>query len=551
MKKLNFIAIIIKASIIMKTFLTISFLLMTAFIRLSADTQKELKAIIGNVTVYPDRARLNHLATFDLDPGKTILKLTGLSPYIDAQSIQVKGIGEYTILSVNLQNNYIQNLEDLPEVKSILSQIEALRTKVEDERAAINTLDEKRSFLEANQAVLVKETTFSIDQFRTLMDLYTTSIDQVTVGKLKKNRLIIDYEKQIATLQQQIADRKGKHQLPSGEISVTVSSEKPVAAKMSFTYVVTNAGWYPSYDIRVEDINKPVDIFYKANVFQNTGVEWKNVKLSFSNATPWVAGDVPVLNPWFINFYSSSIRIRGMSSQKYAPQVESSEPLNLKKAEAKDEVALPVLVEKKIGEMSVTFDVALPYTIPADGKIQTIEIQHTTTSAEYKYVTVPKLSTLAYLTANITDWAKQSLLSGEATLYFENTYVGKSSLNVNQFTDTLAISLGTDNSILVKREKRKDFTTRKIIGVNKSETNSFLITIRNNKSNPIKISVNDQLPVSSNSSITVDPLELSGGTLNSETGVVKWDLELKPQEKKELILTYSVKYPKNQNVILE
>jgi uncharacterized protein (TIGR02231 family) len=218
----------------------------------------------------------------------------------------------------------------------------------------------------------------------------------------------------------------------------------------------------------------------------------------------------------------------------------------------KKEIMAPVaVVEKKVGEMSVTFDVSVPYTVAADGKIQTIEIQRTTTPAEYKYVTVPKMSTLAYLTGNITDWAKQSLLSGEATLYFENTFVGKSFLNVNQLTDTLTVSLGTDNSILVKREKRKDFTSKKVMGANKTETYSFLITIRNNKTTPVRITVNDQLPVSSNSSIVVEASELSGGKLNSETGTVKWDLDLRPQEKKELVMTYSVKYPKNQNVILE
>jgi uncharacterized protein (TIGR02231 family) len=538
----------------MKKLLFTSVLLFAAIISVSADTEKEIKAAISHVTVYPDRAQLSHEASFDLVPGKTILKLTGLSPYIDAQSIQVKGIGEFTILSVNLQNNYLQNLEDLPEVKNIRSQIEALQIKVEDEKAAIYTLEEKQAFLIANKAILVKETTFSIEQFKTLMDLYTTNIEQVTVMKLKKNRLIKDYEKQLAVLQQQIADRMGRQQLPSGEISVTVSSETPVAGKMAFTYVATNAGWYPSYDIRVDDINKPVVIFYKANVFQNTGVEWKNVKLSFSNATPWVAGDVPVLYPWFIDFYkpvSLYYKEKASGAARSEAPMMMEEAVSVKKAEMKDVAAAPVVVEKKVGEMSVTFDVSVPYSVPSDSKIQTIEIQRTTTPADYKYVTVPKMSTLAYLTGNIIDWAKQSLLSGEATLYFENTFVGKSYLNVNQLTDTLTISLGTDNSILVKREKRKDFTSRKVIGTNKTETYSFLITLRNNKTNPIKITVNDQMPVSSNSSITVEPVELSGGKLNSETGSVKWDLEIKPQEKKELVFTYSVKYPKNQNVILE
>jgi uncharacterized protein (TIGR02231 family) len=213
--------------------------------------------------------------------------------------------------------------------------------------------------------------------------------------------------------------------------------------------------------------------------------------------------------------------------------------------------AAPVVVEKQVGETTITFDIAVPYTIQSDGKVQTVEIQRITTPADYKYVTLPKLSQLAYLTANITDWAKLSLQTGEATLYFENSFVGKSTLNVNQLKDTLTISLGTDNSILVKREKRKDFTSRKVIGSNRTDTYSYLLTIRNNKSNPVSITLNDQIPVSSNSSISVDAIELSGGKLNQQTGEIKWDLEIKQQETRQIVLTYSVKYPKDKTVNLE
>jgi uncharacterized protein (TIGR02231 family) len=219
--------------------------------------------------------------------------------------------------------------------------------------------------------------------------------------------------------------------------------------------------------------------------------------------------------------------------------------------EAKDMEASPVLVQKQVGETTITFDIAIPYTVPSDGKVQTVEIQRITAPADYKYVTMPKLSPLAYLTANITDWAKLSLQTGEATLYFENSFVGKSTLNVNQLKDTLTISLGTDNSILVKREKRKDFTSKKVIGANKTDTFSFLLTIRNNKSNMIKITLNDQIPVSSNSDINVDPIELSGGKIDRQSGEIKWEFEIKPQETKQVILTYSVKYPKDKTVILE
>ena len=252
----------------------------------SADTEKDIKAGLKHVTVYPDRAQLTHETTVEIAAGRSVLKLGGLSPFIDTQSIQVKGYGDFTILSVNLENNYLENLEELPEIKNIRNQIEALQIKVEDEKAAISILKEKEAFLKANQSILVsKQTTATTEQLKSMMDTYTNSMEQVTMTVLKKNRLIKDYEKQIAALQNQINDRKGKQNLPSGEISVSVSAEKTVSGKLTFAYVVSNAGWYPSYDIRVDDITKPVNIFYKANVFQNTGVDWKDVKLSFSNAT--------------------------------------------------------------------------------------------------------------------------------------------------------------------------------------------------------------------------------------------------------------------------
>lgn len=538
----------------MKKLTSILLLILPAFSFTLADNEKEIKAEIKHVTVYPDRAQVSHETIINLLPGKTILKLTDLSPYIDAQSIRVKGTGEFTILSVNLQNNYLQNLEVSPEVKNIRIQIESLQLKTEDEKAAISILEEKKAFLIANKSILVKESAFSIDQLKNLMDLYTSNMDQITNTILKKSRQIKDYEKQISALQQQISARLEKQQLPSGEISVTISSEKQITGKLFFNYVVTNSGWYPSYDIRVDDINRPVVIFYKANVFQNSGVEWKDVKLSFSNATPWIAGNIPVLNPWFIDYYSPPVALMrkgeaaGVKKSEIIPE---SVVVGYGVENKREPVAGPVTVEKRVGETSVTFDVSLPCTIPADGKVQTIEIQRTISDAEYKYVTIPKVSPLAYLTGNITDWAKQSLLSGEATLYFENTFVGKSYLNVNQLTDTLTISLGTDNSILVKREKRKEYTSRKLIGTNKMETFSFLTTIRNNKVNSIKITVKDQIPVSSNSGITVTPAELTDGRYNPETGEIMWDFDLKAQETKQLILTYTVKYPKDKTVILE
>ena len=537
----------------MKKVIIISVLILSYAACSNAQVSRDIKAEINHVTVFPDRAQIEHEAQISLLPGKTLLKLSELSPYIDAQSVQVKGFGEFTILSVNHQNNYLDNLEDAPDLKNIRSQIEALQIKVEDEKAAISILKEKEAFLVANRAILVKETTLTPEQIRSIIDLYTSNMDQVIMTTLKKTRLIKEYEKQIEALQQQANNKMTRQQLPSGEISVTVSSDKQLTGKLLFSYVAGNAGWYPSYDIRVQDIKNPVTIFYKANVYQNSGVAWNDVKLTFSNATPWISGNIPVLYPWFIDFYNPVhvVTAYGINRSKATMSEKLVAPQAIMADEIAVEESVPVVVEKQIGTTTISFDVNVPYTIPSDGKIQTIEIQRLTAPADYKYVTLPKLSTLAYLTANVADWSKLSLQNGEATLYFENTFVSKTNLNVSQLTDTLLLSLGNDNSILVKREKRTDFTSKKTIGANKTETFSFLTTIRNNKTAPVKITLDDQIPVSSNSGISVDAVELSGGRHNIQTGEIKWDLELKPQETKQVVLTYSVKYPKDKSVVLQ
>src|SRR5674476_1659134 len=165
----------------MKKFLLLSIIIFSFVFTITAQIEKSTKADIKHVTVFPDRAQVDHETSISLLPGKSILKLSGLSPYIDEQSVQVKGYGEFTILSVNHQNNYLQNLEDSPEVKSIRNQIEALQIKVEDETAAISILQQKEDFLVANKALLIKETSITAEQFKNILDLYTNNMDQITM----------------------------------------------------------------------------------------------------------------------------------------------------------------------------------------------------------------------------------------------------------------------------------------------------------------------------------------------------------------------------------
>jgi uncharacterized protein (TIGR02231 family) len=537
-------------------YLIISAILFTA---VSAGTmgavEKEIKSEIKHVTLYPDRAQVTGDAPISLQAGETVLMLRGLSPYIIKSTIQVSGEGSFTIMGISHSNNFLATLTDSPEVKELKAKIEALTLKIGDERNAIAILGEKENFLTANRIITGKEAALTAEQYRAMLELYTTNIEQIRTTTLKRVRLISDYEKELADLNNQLNQISGKRRMPTGEIAVTVSAARAVTGKLNISYIVTNAGWTPSYDIRVDDINKPLTLVYLANIVQSTGNDWKGVKLSFTNANPSESGVIPVLNPWYLNYHEvrpmmapSTVRIRGLNSQ--APEMKKEMEVMEEAVFSMMDAAAPE-VSISTGATTFSFDVEVPSDVMSDGQMKTMEIGRTSTQASFAYESVPKLDPKAFLTGKLDKWEELNIIGGEANLYFENTFVGNSYLSPAQYGDTMKVSLGSDKGITVKRERQTELTSRRFIGSNRVDTRSFKTTVRNTKGNAVTMKLTDQIPVSSNSDITVEGTELSGGKLNSTTGLVTWDFTLAAQQSREFIITYTVRYPKDKEIILE
>lgn len=213
--------------------------------------------------------------------------------------------------------------------------------------------------------------------------------------------------------------------------------------------------------------------------------------------------------------------------------------------------SLAIPITQTENQTTVDFEIKTPYTIKSDNKSYSVDIEGYELPAFYQYYCVPKIDKDAFLIANISDWEKYNLLEGEANIFFEETYVGKTILNIKQATDTLQISLGRDKNVSVKREIVKNFTTKQFIGSKKEETKAWNILVKNNKSERINMLIFDQVPVSTLEEIKVDILKISEGKLNTETGEIKWEFSIELKESKGFDLTYTVKYPKNKNLIIE
>jgi uncharacterized protein (TIGR02231 family) len=231
------------------------------------------------------------------------------------------------------------------------------------------------------------------------------------------------------------------------------------------------------------------------------------------------------------------------------PQSKSSGSLAYENQNA--EVAALTAADFTVAEENITtveYDIKLAYSIPCDGKTHFVAIQTKDIPANYTHFAAPKLDKDAFLVAKITNWDELNLAAGSANIYFDGTFVGESYIDPSSLSDTLDLTLGRDKNMVVTRVKQKDKTKEKLIGEDKVKTISYEITIRNTKSSASNFNLQDQIPVSQTKEIIVSLIESSGAEMDELSGIVNWKFNLKPKETKKIVLTYTVKFPKEKTL---
>jgi hypothetical protein len=603
-----------------------------------AEKTQELNTKIDNVTVFMKGAQITRKGETNLKPGRATILLKSLSPYIDAKSIQVKGTGAFTILSVNHSLNYLNELDYDTKVDSLIKISKDIEARIETHNARLVVLGEKQSLLNENKKLGNETSHVSISELKQAVDFFDQTLMDIKTEELKLNDKINESNVQLEKIRNQIRDLQNHTGEPTGEISISIEAEKTTLAKLTIDYIVDNAGWFPKYDLRVKDVESPLQLTYKAELYQNTGIDWDNVKLKFSNGNPNQSGVAPRLNTWYLNYQRNTVynrTIPGISTQnvrtvtgwvtgennevlpgvnvivkgssvgtvtdingRYSitlpnnateltfssigyvnqnmPITGSNINLNMvpdvtaleeivvtgysgrSSSVARDysrpmkkEAAQNIITTTIENQTTVEFEVDKPYSLKSNGRNLTVNLNTYEIETLYEYYAVPKLDKDAFLIARIINWDQFNLLEGEANLYFEDAYVGRSVLDAKALTDTLDISLGRDRNIVIGREKVDIFTKRASLGTNQVENRGFKIIARNKKSQPIHLTIFDQIPISAISPIEVTPKELSDGSMDINTGEVTWVLDIPSNNQVELGMEYEVKYPKREKVTLE
>lgn len=517
---------------------------------------------IKDVTVFLSGAEIHRTAKVSLNSGSNVITFDQLSPYINPNSIQVKAKNKgVTIVSVNHQANYLKDSKNDAKLEAINDSIEDLSLKRDIRLGHEKVYQEEKSLLLTNKSMKGDNMNVDPEDLMDMADFFRERLLELETKLLDIKLQLKEINEDLSRLNNQRAMLQQGTTKNTKEIIVNASSTAKATVTFEITYVMSQASWIPKYDIRSEDISEPVDLTYKADVYNYSGYDWNNVNVTLSTGNPAIDNTQPYLSTWYLQYYQN-YRDKGGYSAAYGnkkvsaragsapppPPSANNEIDNFATMDEEESESLADFTQMIESTVNTEFHISVPYTIKSDGKPYLVEIQNTELPVDYSYMAIPKKDQDAFLLGRVTGWGKYNLLPGDANVYFEGTFVGTSYLQTNTTNDTLDVSLGRDKGIVIKRTKVDELCKNQKIGGNHKTSRGYEIEIRNNKSKEVNIKIQDQIPLSTYKDIEVTLNEQGGAEYNEQTGELTWTLKISAGETKKLNFAFEVKYPKDYNI---
>jgi uncharacterized protein (TIGR02231 family) len=524
------------------------FIMFIAFCSMAQVTNKEIASKVSSVIVYMSGAQITQTAEATLAKGEYNLVFSGISPNINQKSIQVSTNNDVKVTSVTYMIDYM-------DTKSEGSVIQNLKDSLKLLTKRIKVIDDQLSVYESEKALVLKNNDLKgtsgvvSTELQKAADFYRLRLTEINSATEKLDEQEEVYNTLYTKIQKQLTELNSKQGQPVYKLSVTASVKAATTCPFTIKYLVTNAGWAAFYDIRATDVNSPIQLDYKAKVYNNCSVDWTNVQLTLSTADPTQTAQRPSLTAWGLN-YSNDVdeeSKEGYLNYRNVQMEDGNNRTDSSKTTKDEKKWNNQYTTIEVSELSVEFEITTKYSIPSDNKVYFVDIQTDELPATYKYIAVPKVDKDAFLVANITGWESLNLIEGNANIFYAGTYIGQSYIDTRFATDTLEISLGRDKKVAITRTKKVDHSGKTFIGGNLKETLSYEITVRNNNKTAINIQVQDQVPVSQQEDIKVDVIETTDVTPDALSGKLVYDLKLEPSDSKVIKITFSVQYPKSKS----
>jgi uncharacterized protein (TIGR02231 family) len=519
---------------------------------------------ISAVTVYADRAQVTRSCQLSLKAGTNLVSFDALPLTMAEDSIRAEGTGtgRARIAGMTVKTVFLERLQE-KRIHDLEQEIQTLNRKIESIEARRKALAAQRAFIDSirlgwgerisKDLSAGKPSTAELGEAAKFVGDGIGKVEEATYDAEAARKPLQD---QMGALQLELEKARGNRNKEVRSVEVAIEADRAMAFTLTLSYLVADAHWEPTYDVRLAPDGASAELSYRAQIWQKSGEDWPGVKLSLSSARPEAGGAPPELFPWQVSLYEPprpflmGARAKSAMAPAPAPTMarEAREAQDAGAPPERMEQALPLSAQVDEGQTSVLFQVVQPVDIPADGTRagSVIAIQKVPVTAEF--LTVPKLSSRVYLKSEVTNATDYPLLAGQVNVFNDAVFTGRSYLKTVAAGEKFDLFFGSDDQLKVKREVAK---VRKKAGLLGSNSLSYRCTVEleNFKKRAVTVTLLDQLPLAGNGEIKVGldnaqpkPEETRGD------GRLLWKVQLAPGEKKKIGYDIVIEYPKGRDL---
>jgi len=517
------------------------------------------KSSISSVTIYPDRATLIRVADISLALGTHSVVFDNLPMTLIPNSLRVsgKGTAAVKVVGIDLASQFLE-VALLPEVKKLQEEIDGLQLEMNKTVDRIEVLETQEKFLKsiesANAAQASQEVMLGkpdVQSWERVINFIGRKLTEVKEAKLEQRNILKEQQVKLQTLQKKLNSIKPQKPKESRKVSVLVEASRAGRFQVDLSYTVMRAHWAPLYTMRALPDSSEIEFAMSANIIQNSGENWEDATALLSTASPALSTNPPALNPWILDLYEPSLSraretksVRGGVVGGVVPGAVAKAEAPLEEAEMVDaEMATAGIVETGI---NLNFAIKKNIQIPSDGSPHKVPVDAQDIEVKYDYIAVPKLKEAAFLRAQLRNTLPYPLLSGNADLFVVQDFIGSTRVPFIAAEEEAKVFFGEDRQIRIKHERTKrEKSPPGFLGKNERVKLAYKITIQNLRKHKVDIEILDQLPISQNTKIEIKDLILTPEPAKKDDkGILFWTLTLEPQEKKEILIGFTIEYPK-------
>ena len=523
---------------------------------------------IESVTVYPDRALVVRRGTAHIESGAQEIVVAGLPPQLDVESLRASGRGE-----VGVKINGVEARER-PLTEANNETAREVQRELDAAQDAGNALGQSDSALQNRLDTLQKLARDAAKRFADSLSKGQSSLEQLTalLDYIAAQTASINAERGALELRKrdnaalQIALSQRLKQLKSGArrvkrvVAVLVESSGAGEWQLELSYLVGGAKWTPLYDARVTTApeKQAFSLSLHALVLHESGEDWNEVALSLSTARPGLGTLPPKLAPLWIDVPHLPVpvaprmmRARVGAEREETGVVGTGDTDGMLLLSASSALIEAQHIEASVESEGATVEFALPHrlSVPGDGQTHRVAIATREFPAKFDFFAVPRRVELAYGRATITNNSSLSLLEGQVSVFRDGVFVGRATLKNTAPGGEFQLFLGPDEQVRANRELAARDTDKNFLGSTKRVHFAYSIEVHNLKTRAVKLGVQDQIPVSRSENIKVKLRSSSPEAAPGDLGLLDWELQLQPDEKRVLRFDFAVEAPRETHIM--